>query len=440
MVAKRARGPLSRIDAPERAVLATEVAAAAPNGAPPIGLRALSGEVLIVRGLLDAIGMTETMTNASLGAIEDVLGPEAADAVRVAGFERLHEVVSIDDIVALTAAGYERHQRIAPELARRSMVGVLGHHRHFYLESRPNVRFTVPYTSAAQNKQLDEFAWNGKVTAHGPHHDSWYCCPTNCINVWIAVSDVVVGNGLTIYPTLHGKRLPCDDRGRVLRDQYFQGGLNFELRTGDAIVFHGDHLHASELNWTDTTRHVVSLRLTLDKPEFIGDSGFRFEYIRVEVDDSPGARWVERNADRARRAARRLDALWRTSRWNSHRGHGYLIATDDRSVFDDVSSDFPEALSPSSALGLDRGADLSVLALGTIRAISDQRCVARLYDGDIVTFSRRCPHQGADLAGGYLRGNEIVCPWHNLPFDLRSGRSRCDAIRGLVVGDGDIGS
>ncbi len=153
----------------------------------------------------------------------------------------------------VTEAARVRHRRLAKELARRC-ARVLGHDRHFFLEAQPNVRFTVPYPSAVENPALDEFAWNGKVTAHGPHHDSWYCCPTNCINLWIAVSDVVVGNGLTIYPRLHGKRLPCDARGHVLRGQYFQGALNFELRARDALVFHGDHLHTSELNWTDMTR------------------------------------------------------------------------------------------------------------------------------------------------------------------------------------------
>ena len=319
----------------------------------------------------------------------------------------------------VTEAAHVRHRRLA-KVARRC-VRLLGHDRHFFLEAQPNVRFTVPYPSAVQNPALDEFAWNGKVTAHGPHHNRWYCCPTNCINLWYAVSDVVVGNRLTIYPRLHGKRLPCDPRGRVLGGGYFQGALNFELRARDALVFHGDHLHSvqAELD-RHGTRHVVSLRLTLDRPHYVGPSGLRFESTHaLEPDVDPWSRLVEASREPLRRAAARLDGAWRHSRWNPRRGQGYFISTADRSLFDDVSCDFPSEL--DAAANVASEVDLSQLGAGQIRAISERRCIARLDDGSVVTFGRRCPHQGADLAGGYLRDSEVVCPWHNLPFNLRSG-------------------
>jgi hypothetical protein len=63
-----------------------------------------------------------------------------------------------------------------------------------------------------------------------------------------------------------------------------------------------------------------------------------------------------------------------------------------------------------------------------LRAISDDRCAVALADGTRRVFQRRCPHQGADLALGHLRNGSIVCPWHNLPFDLATGRSPCESI------------
>jgi len=33
-----------------------------------------------------------------------------------------------------------------------------------------------------------------------------------------------------------------------------------------------------------------------------------------------------------------------------------------------------------------------------------------------------CPHQGAPLLGGKVRGTAIFCPLHGVRFDLRSGR------------------
>ncbi|MBO0883093.1 MAG: hypothetical protein J2P17_22710, partial [Mycobacterium sp.] len=43
-----------------------------PHDGPGVGVRAAGGEVIVIRGLLDAIGMTEACAAASLGAIEEV--------------------------------------------------------------------------------------------------------------------------------------------------------------------------------------------------------------------------------------------------------------------------------------------------------------------------------------------------------------------------------
>ena len=32
-----------------------------------------------------------------------------------------------------------------------------------------------------------------------------------------------------------------------------------------------------------------------------------------------------------------------------------------------------------------------------------------------------CPHMGASLAGGYLEGGIVTCPWHGWRFDGRNG-------------------
>jgi nitrite reductase/ring-hydroxylating ferredoxin subunit len=34
----------------------------------------------------------------------------------------------------------------------------------------------------------------------------------------------------------------------------------------------------------------------------------------------------------------------------------------------------------------------------------------------------RCPHMGAPLSWGTLRGNELTCSWHEWVFDLDDGR------------------
>jgi nitrite reductase/ring-hydroxylating ferredoxin subunit len=74
---------------------------------------------------------------------------------------------------------------------------------------------------------------------------------------------------------------------------------------------------------------------------------------------------------------------------------------------------------------------LSELPVGTVRAVSSGVCVARLSEEEVVALSRRCPHQGGDLATGFVEDGKIVCPWHNIPFDARTGESPCKSLHSL---------
>ena len=57
--------------------------------------------------------------------------------------------------------------------------------------------------------------------------------------------------------------------------------------------------------------------------------------------------------------------------------------------------------------------------------------VTRLASGEVRAFGRFCPHQGADLAHGRLVEDTILCPWHNLPLDPRTGESPCRSLAKL---------
>lgn len=49
-------------------------------------------------------------------------------------------------------------------------------------------------------------------------------------------------------------------------------------------------------------------------------------------------------------------------------------------------------------------------------------CVAR-FEGQWFGFAHVCPHAGAPLTDGYLdKSCNIVCPVHQLKFNLRNGR------------------
>src|ERR687893_1471426 len=42
-----------------------------------------------------------------------------------------------------------------------------------------------------------------------------------------------------------------------------------------------------------------------------------------------------------------------------------------------------------------------------------------------------CPHAGADLAGGVVRGGAVVCPWHGRTFGGDGGCEQGDGTPGL---------
>src|SRR5258706_15509547 len=47
-----------------------------------------------------------------------------------------------------------------------------------------------------------------------------------------------------------------------------------------------------------------------------------------------------------------------------------------------------------------------------------------LHAGQVYVLDNRCPHAGANLAGGYIVGECVVCPKHSWPFRLHDGQLR----------------
>src|SRR5947207_7675178 len=61
--------------------------------------------------------------------------------------------------------------------------------------------------------------------------------------------------------------------------------------------------------------------------------------------------------------------------------------------------------------------------------------------GNYFAIDDFCPHMGASLAGGYLEGGEVTCPWHAWRFCIHDGRwldnpkVKVDAFEVRVMGD-----
>ena len=375
--------------------------------------RVLAGEVVMVRGGFHKAGLLEPILEMSLQAVADVIGPDAAAAVASQGWEKIHEIVPAHDIPRLTDEIYARVNARAPQDLAVLVPAIFSDVRTFYFETSPNVRFHVPFDTTKGDRALfNDFTrkhGEGKLTAHGPHRDSWLDCPDNGVNIWIAIGRVRRGNGLTVYRNEYEGHQRYTGMGNIARDERLTQPLTFDLEPGDFILFHTDQLHGSALNYTDETRFVISYRITFDRPHF--PNGHYHSYCHSGLAGGP------------LRAAATLPALMQPS---------YLRSFGERVV---------RKLRPTKQKRIDLApaiaGDPREMRIGEIRPTDEKTCMARLGEDEFVSFSRRCPHQGADLAMGYVADGRIVCPWHNVPFDPATGRSPCQTLRPLAIKTAD---
>ncbi len=400
-----------------------------------LATRVKAGEVVVVPRLLQRIGWMDRILEICRDELVELLGAAGADAVMAARFQRLHEQVGVEDLFVLNRRLMARMRAVAPLLVRDFAHQIAGR-RGTFAECYPNVRTIVPQDFAARHAAafdaVDRARGAGKVTVHGPHYDSWHRHPLNTVNIWCAIGPVLDGNGMVVYPSVWGKRLPCDANGKIRRDQILGVAQNYPLEPGDALVFHANHLHGSELNRTDATRFVLSLRMTFERPAFPQAHYYRYVY----------SDWVGGRLDRWARLRVQLSygflrgRLRRMLRAASGAAeHRYVIgAAAYFAPTHDTAGDAPAPL----AVAWDdarRACRLRADAVpaSQIRALDARYGVARTAEG-LVLFARKCPHAGADLLGGRLTTDgRLVCPWHNLAFSTVTGRSACRSIAPLQV-------
>jgi nitrite reductase/ring-hydroxylating ferredoxin subunit len=380
--------------------------------------RVLAGEVVLLSHQMRALGLFDQLRAASLRGIGRVAGPEVAERAASEGFDHLHLMVDGSALPALNDAVYDEVRKIAAGLMARLVPGIFGRTSPYYYETSPNVRFHIPFDLAQRHRkayaQYAKARGEGKLTPHGPHRDSWLDCPINAINLWTAVGPVGVGNGLSIFPEVHGRDLPHRASGEVADGVPLGPVSNYPMEPGDVLVFRGDHLHASELNSTARTRHVTSFRLTIGRPRFARAHNHKYTYGPI-----------------SRGPLRMLGELPAELAWSRVRHvatEGLYRLSARRIDFRGVQRD-PQPGARMAPAVSDAAIPDAELGAGEIRALSAKLCIARLEDGSVVAFGRRCPHLGGDLALGTLRDSRVLCPLHNLPIDPRTGRSPCEALR-----------
>jgi len=383
---------------------------------PDLSDRILSGEVFLARGCLQHFGLFQLLEDASDKGIRDGLGDAIADEVRKHGVHKIHDFVDAADIPPLADRIYDIMKVRSLDFLKPFVTRMLGREAPFYFERMPNVRFHIPYDlSEAHRAEFEEFAkrhGDGKITAHSPHRDSWVDCPGNLINVWIAVGKIERGNSLLIYPESYDADI-ANEGAYIAPGEDPGPAVTFEMEPGDVLLFHGDQMHGSEVNWTESTRHVISFRVVLEKPHY--PNGHYHHYAHSSLAFGPLDFLAEVPQNLAPSWVR-----WRAKRVVEKAGEalGRKPAMADR-----------RAKAQLAKLDADGGLPLSELENGAVRAIAPGICVTRLENGEVRAFGRYCPHQGADLAHGRLVDGSVMCPWHNLPLDPETGASPCKSLK-----------
>lgn len=359
-----------------------------------------AGERVTLRAALQSAGVAKAVESTLREAIAAASDGQTADAI-AQDLTSLHRQLTAPQLVEVHALFTQRIEAAGAAWARALVSSVLGWRGAFWMETRVNARLHTPFDfQRGAGDSLDQFVErnaDGKLTAHTVHMDSWYRCPLNSINLWVAIGRVIDGNGMIFYPDVY-RRVP---RSITAIDELAGCALGrpevVRMVAGDVLVFHGDLLHGSVLNCTDETRVVMSFRITFEPPVFALPTAQVYREIAAEA------------------GAEEVGTIVADAWYLAAEGVAPLRRVDDPLP---VESDQHGAL----RFTLDQ------LPVGAVRALDANRCVARTRGDEIAVFARHCPHRGADLAMGSLAGQAIRCPWHDAHFELRSGRSPCRAL------------
>lgn len=384
--------------------------------------RLMKGEIFVVRRCLQRLGIFDEVVATSLESIRMIAGEQVVDDVEREGFENIHRFANLEQIDAILDRLYKNLANKGPDWVSTVAPELLGLTDSYYFERVPNARFHVPYDVVASDAQaMNKFAskaGGGKLAAHPNHRDSWVGCPDNLINVWAAVGPITEGNGLTLYPEAFNNDV-AHVGASIAFDENPGKPLNFNLAPGDVILFHGDHLHASVLNRTAETRHAVSFRIVTEKPNFT--HGHYHHYAHSSLAGGPLDVVAEVPANMAwsyveTRLGWAADKLGLSHREKPRANHSH-------------------AKVHKVNLGGKRIFPLSSVPEDTVQAITEDVCIARIGDSQLVAFDRKCPHDGGDLALGTVTDGEITCPWHNLRFDPDTGASTCKVLNKVRLYD-----
>ena len=376
--------------------------------------RVAKGEIIVIRNSAFMGSQLDQFNQIALNQIKTLISHQVADQIHSQGWSKLHQMLEVGQLHQVNLQITEATQSFLLAWGKQFVSDFLDYSDPFYLYTNAIFRTFIPYEIFAQHKRkLYQHLRSLRFTS--PHRDSWVEYALTAINLWISVDRVSLGNSLLFYPQQWEKKiLPPASLRCVDRDYPVGKPLRLALQPGDALLFSGEHLHSSELNTTDETRCALTMRFSLTLPQ-----GTYFNQWRSWYD----SRWVSHRW--------KLLAMWRS--FFSYAHLGYRLKNQQKR-WHSFKNRFLPAKTSAGVSKLPQPPLNTNLTLqpATIQVKDAHTCIVRTENG-VVEFPRYCPHEGADLAQGYIEDGKLYCPWHSLAFELKTGAYNCSAFRPLPL-------
>lgn len=340
------------------------------------------GDVILIREALQQVGVWEPVKQILEKSIAQALDPVTLGKLHKVGLGKMHEVLTGEQIVACNGSAHTLFNRWAEDAIPVLVRNAIGYRGVGDYDKNSVIRYFVPAENyKAQKKALGDRP--GYTKPQGPHVDTWFGHATAGLNLWMAIEPVRRGNGLAIYPEKWQVDIPHDKKMLPLRDQVYGLPITFDMEPGDLLLFHGEHLHSSELNSTPFTRVVLTTRFSVEKP--------------VILSKETMAKWKPLPPTTPASATTTLAEAGVSSTPEEFR---QTYATADGS--------------------------------GTIQPI-DEKWIEVTTGGQTHILSRICSHEGADLACGYVQNGRVFCAWHHMNYDPVTGDPACAGLVPLRV-------
>lgn len=261
---------------------------------------ARAGRPILLEGALSGFGLLQLLIDRFIDEAAALTSPERGEYLRSAGVQRLHDVLTPDQVVELISRMDRSMPRDSVRLARAVVRATSPLPApHYFICARTFVRAqiplrlleTCPHLLAAKHLE-------GHLRPTAPHRDVQLTHPRGSLSIWCAVGPVRVGNTLALF----------DEEGsRTIAPV---------LQPGDLLLFNADRLHASVPNETDETRVGIGTRIAVGRWLRFGPGTHWRPWYDESLLDTPLEPLASLQSRLTTAAIRRY--LWRR-RWNRER-------------------------------------------------------------------------------------------------------------------------